>query len=331
MSEIAFEYLLAAREAVKGTAINPPTHYLNMSGVVTPRREMYRPDEARGTLAEYYRSKIVRKWNEWTAEGVADVYTLPVLLESCIKGAAAIATPGGGTSSRTHTYVPTMTSDDLQSLTLYWGDPNVQAFQSDYCMVDEVTISADASSTDGAMMSVSGQGHFPAKTAPISLPSFLEAPLLAPANMQLWIDSGVDAIGTTPITGRVISGEATIPSGVVYKWWATGTAGTQEFSSYGRKKRHAELKLVMEVPNLTQYNQWESGTSLKVRWRLSGTLIEAALYHYIQMDIYGPFDALDWGEYEGTNRTIALTILSEYNSTAGHDFQVIVQNDRATL
>jgi len=329
MAEIAFEYLLAAREAVKGTPINPPTRYLNMAGTITPRTSRFRPNESRGTLAEYYRSKIVRKWSEWEGEGGADVYTLPLLLEACIKGAATIATPGGGTTSRTHTYNPTMTADDLQSLTLYWGDPNVQAWQADYCMVDEITVAADASSEDGVTMAVKGQGHFPAKTAPASTPVMLAAPLLAPADMQLWIDTAV--IGSTEITGRLISAEFTIPSGVAYKYLATGPTGTQEFASYGRKKRHAELKVTFELPDMTQYDQWAAATTLKARLLLNGSIIEAALRHYIQFDIYGPFDTLEWGELEGTNRTISLTMMSEYDATAGHDFQVVVQNDLTTI
>ena len=329
MAEIAFEYLLGVREAIKGTPITVPTHYLNLAGTVTPRMSRYRPVEARGILAEYSRSDVVRKYAEWTGEGPADVYTLPLLLESCIKGAATIATPGGGTNARTHTYNPTMASDDLQSLTLYWGDPNVQAFQVDYGMVDQVTVSADASSEDGCSMSAQGQGHFPAKTAPDSVPAQLNAPLLAPADMQLWIDASI--IGSTEVVGRVISAEFTIPSGVVYKWLATGPTGSQGYSGYGRKKRHAELKVVLELPDTTQYDQWVAETVLKARLRLNGPIIESALRHYIQLDIYGPFDALDWGEYESANRTVAFTILSEYDSVAGHDFQVVVQNDRTTL
>jgi hypothetical protein len=328
-TELAFEYLLAAVESVKGTAVDPPTRYLNLAGTLTPRAEVYRPTETNGLLAEYTRTSIMRKWSELEAEGPADVYTLPMILESCIKGAATIATPGGGTNSRTHTYVPTMTSDDLKSLTIYSGDPNVQAFQTDYMMIDEVIISADATSTDGAQMSIKGTGHFPAKDAPNSLPTYVLAPIIAPADMELFIDTST--IGSTEVTGRLLSAEITIQSGVVPKWLASGTPGTLEFASYGRRKRHAELKLVLEVPDLTQYDQWAAATVLKTRLKLNGPIIESTLRHYIQLDIYGPFTDLEWSEYEGTNRTVELTIMSQYDSTATHDFQVIVQNDLTTV
>jgi len=446
--EIPFEFLLAGIESAHGTPNTTPTRYLNLSGVVTPRKARYRPNESRGTLAEYYRSTDVRKWSEFEAEGGLDVYTLPLLLNALIAGgidgsgatpatlttdladdhndlvytavtgggqgnhisvqyidpgadnspldvdvvdsaikvylatdgsgtitttagdiSAAIAahpvastlvtvtnaasnngtgvvtamdttylsggsgadvtTPDGATNSRLWTFVPTMDADDLDSLTLYWGDPNVQAFQADYCMLDELTITADAGGTDGVTMSISGQGRFPSKTAPGVVPSMLSAPLLMPSAMQLWIDTAT--IGTTEITGRVIGAEVTIPSGVTRKWLAAGPTGDLDFVTHGRAKRHAELKLTLEVPDLTQYNQWVAATVLKTRVRFNGPLIEAGFHHYVEFDIYGPMDGFEWGEFEGSNRTVELTILSEYDSSAGYDFAVKVQNDRDAL
>ena len=68
-----------------------------------------------------------------------------------------------------------------------------------------------------------------------------------------------------------------------------------------------------------------------MRIRFNGPIIEGALRHYIQVDIYGPFDTLDWGENEGSNRTIGLNVMSVYHATPAADFGVVVQNDRATI
>ena len=329
-SELAFEYLVGVLEAIKGLAVDTPTHYLNLAGTITPAQDRYRPSESRGMLAEYYRSAVVRQWSDWSGDGPADTYTLPFFLEQLIKGAGVITTPGGGATTRLHTYAPTMNADDLQSATLYWGDPNVQVFQSAYCMCDEITIAADASSSDGVTMSAKGMGWFPVKTAPDSVPAMLDAPLLAPSDMQLWIDTTL-AIGTTEITDRLISEEFTIPSGIKRKWLASGPTGGQNFQAYGRAPRHAEAKAVFELSDMTQYDLWAAATSLKMRLRFNGPIIEGVLRHYINLDIYGPFDALDWGDLEGSNRTIGLSILSEYNAAAGYDFAVAVQNDRATI
>lgn len=331
--ETAFEYLLAAHEAVRGTKIDPPTIYLNMAGKITPKQSVYRPVESRGVLADWHRSKVVRQWSEIDAAGPADVYSLPFLLEQLVKAPGVIATPGGGTNSRTHTYAPTMNADNLLSGTYYWGDPNIQAFQSDYMMLDSLVIAADGSGTDGVTQAIKGMGHFPAKDAPDSVPAMRNAPLLAPSDLQLWIDTS-SAIGSTEIIGRIVSAEVTIPSGVTRKWIVSGPTGGQNFGLCGRKRRHAEMKLVFELPDMTQYDLWAAHTSLKVRLRYNGPIIESTLRHYIQVDLYAPFDPMDWGELEGSNRTIALNLLSEYDTNAaaaGYDFCVVVQNDLATL
>ena len=329
MGEIAFEYLLAGLEITRGTAATAPTHYLPLAGTLTPKKERYRPAENRGMLAEYFRSVDVRRWSELEAKGGADVYTLPVLLNTLAKGGvSAPTTPGGATTARLWEFAPTMDADDLQSMTLWFGDPNVQVFRSAFCMVDELTLTGEASGTDGVTMSIKGQGRFPTKNNPGSVPSVLQAPLLAPGAMQVWIDS--TTIGTTEVVGRVAAAEITIPLGGTRKWLAAGPSAGLDFQALGRSKRHAELKLTLELPDLVQYDQWEAATSLKTRVRFNGPLIETAFYHFVEFDIYGPFDSLDLGENEGS-RTIELTILSEYDATAGHDWAVRVQNDRNAL
>lgn len=330
--EIAFEYLVAAIEAVRGTAVNPPTRYLNLAGLITPEATRYRPDESRGRLAEFNRSVVVRKVSSFEAEGPADVYTLPLILNSAIKGnVTAPATPGGATDARLWTFDPTMDADDVESLTLYGGDPNVQAFQSAFNLIDELTIKGDASKTDGVTLAIKGMGQYPAKTAPLSLPAELEGPLLTPGKMQVWLDTGTDAIGTTELQGRVISAEFSVNKNNARKWLASGPSSNLGFSKVGRGKFHGELKLVLEVPDLDQYDLFGTDTEVKARVRFNGPEIETGFYHYVQVDAYGPADGFAWGENEGTNRTIELTILTEYNADAGHDFQILVQNDRDAL
>jgi hypothetical protein len=241
----------------------------------------------------------------------------------------ALTTPAGATNSRLWTFAPDMTSDTLESLTLYWGDPNVQAFQAAYGLLDELKISADAGSADGVTMSITGHAQFPAKTPPSEVPDMVLGTLFPPQGMQLWIDTST--IGSTAIAGRLISAEVTIPSGATYKYQAAGPTGTLTYAAHGRGVRHAEMKLVFEVPDMTQYDQWVAGTTLKARLRFNGALIEAGFYEYVEVDIYGPFESHAWGEYEGSNRTIELTILSEYNATATHDYCVRVQSDNEAL
>ncbi len=408
MAEIPFEALLIGLESTPGTGVEP-THYASMVGTLNPVVERYRPDEARGTLVEAYRSKIVRQHSEWSADGPLDVYLLPVLLNMCVTGnmTGQPTTPGGGTNSRLWTFKPAITTNDLKTATLFWGDRNVQMFEGNFGTVDELTISADASSTDGSTMSASGRTQFQSydtfsinaitkadpgvvtttaahglaagdkvrlidvggmvelegviatvaspsgsnfslagldtsgyttytsggtveKVAP-AFPAILTAPLISGAAMQMWLDTGGDAIGTTEILARLISAEHVIPVNYGYKHLAVGPAGSKTYGRVGRGKRSITTRVTLELLDLDQYSLFENDTPVKLRVRHNGDLIEGSLYHYVEVDTYGPMTFTDWGELEGTNRTISLEVMSEYNADLGADFSVKVQNDRATL
>src|SRR6266487_2280046 len=129
-SELTFEYLALALETTRGTAISPPTHYLPVKGMIKPVREKYRPEESRGTLARNYRNKTVRTSAELSGEGGLDPNYLPLIANLMVKTNSSPTTPTNGILTRLWTYTPTMTSDDLKSATCYFGDPNVQIFQS---------------------------------------------------------------------------------------------------------------------------------------------------------------------------------------------------------
>lgn len=332
-AEIAFERFAGALESVHGTAIAAPTKTFNATGMITPARTFSRRSRSDGTLSEWYAAVATREEGAWTLEGDLDVNTLPFLLEMAIKGAGTIATPGGGTTARTHTYVPTMTSDDLLSATLFWGDPGWgtgKVFQSPYCMVDELTISSDANSTDSSTMSASGTCQFPTKLTAPAIPTLTAGGLIVGGWLQLFMDTS-SVIGTTPITGRVISASHTLTNNIAYKHLATGPGGSLSFVRHGRGKRHLETTVVFELADETQYDLFVAGTVTKTRVIHNGPLIEGSLYNSVTVDSYGPLDALEWSDLEGTNRAVAFTIQSQYDATLGADMRFVVTNAIATI
>lgn len=406
MAEITFEAMLMALESTSGTAVEP-THYMPVVGTLSPSTERYMPDESRGTLIANYRSKLVRKSGSWTAEGPLDVKLLPVLLNMVATGdMTGQPTTPGGTNPRLWTFVPTVTSNDLKTATLYWGDQNVQMFKGVFATVDELTISSDASGTEGARMSLNGMANWPdydtasvsaitaanpgvvttsaahgfadgdkvrfvdvggmtelndniytvangssttfelsgvdttgfttytsggtiQKVAPV-FPSVIESSLIAGIDMQVWLDTS-SAIGTTEIVGRVVSAEHVIPTNYSYKYVAQGPTGNRTYSRVGRNKRFITTRVTMELIDLDQYNLFADDENVKLRVRHNGDLIEAGYYNYVEVDTYGKLQFTDWGELEGTNRTVQFEVMSEYNTGAGHDWAIRVQNDRTAL
>lgn len=333
--EIAFEYLLAALEATRGTAVDPPTHRLPLMGTITPKEERFYPEQSSGLLAANMTSATVRRWAELKASGGLDSLYAPFLFNMLLKSVTSPTTPGGATTARLWTFTRDMTTDTMKSGTIFWGDPNVQAFRSAFMMLGEATIAADTSGTDGATIELTGRGKFPEKDAPNSTPSqFTGIPIMIPGKMQLWLDTGL-AIGSTEITdARLVAASLKFPTGVSFKNNAQGATSDLSFSGVGRGRSAPEGMIRLEVPDTTQYDGYAtlSGDTVhKVRVRINGPLIEGALYHYVEWDIYGPLTAPSWGELESTNRTIEFTIPGHYDATLASDLSVKVQNNRTSL
>lgn len=340
-AEQAFEIFALALETVRGTAITPPTHYMPFKGMVKPFREKARSEVSDGTLDEFNRSKTVRAGSEFSGEGDADPNYAPLIFNMIMKANDTPTTPTDGVLTRLWTYTPTLTSDDLKSATMYGGDPNVQIFQAPYSLAEELTVSSDAGGTDAAKWSMKGFGRFPARVAAPAMPAQAQGDQLMPGAMQLWMDTGATAIGTTEVTGRFLSADWAIPTGVTKKYYAGGPTGGLNFSKTGRKKRSAKATIVVELNDVSigagkEYLTWEADTVVKMRIRLNGSLIESVgagptlYYSYIQLDIFGALDAFDWGDYEG-NRTMQFEVTSERNATAGYGYALYAQNARTAL
>lgn len=332
-AETAFEYIGVALETTRGTAISAPTHLMPFTGMVTPTSEQYRPEESRGTLEEFYRTTTVRTGSDWSMEGGADPAYAPLVLNMAVKAVTSPSTPTNGVLTRLWTFVPTQTADDIKTATLFWGDPNATIYRSAYNYVNEFSISADASGTDGVTWSISGNGKKPAAFAAPALPAQAVGSLLMPQKMSLWMDTS-SAIGTTAISDRLVSAEFTVSKNINPKYFAAGPTADGSFSRIGRGKFHAELTLTLELADQTQYDLYAAGTTTKTRVRFNGDLIESVTpdyYNYIEVDIYGPLVAPSWGDTAGTNRTITFTIMSQYDSTLGASWAVRTQNTKTSI
>lgn len=335
MAELVFEKGTMALEATAGTAVGTPTHIMPGNFVLTPDGDVFRPSENRGTRAEYYRGKTTKRHSTWeTGDTGLDTAMLPPLLNLAVAGVTTPTTPAGATLARLWTFARSQTSVTEKTATFTWGDANVQIFQAAYGVCDSFSITSDGTGSDGCMMNFSGRAKAMSKIADPTYPPQLIGPLVVPLESQLWIDTGSDAIGTTAITGRVLSSAFSIDNlrgEAKYVW--VGPGGSIEPNRYGVNKTHAQLVLRFELDDMDQYDLlMDPDIDLwKVRVRLNGPEIEDGFNHYVEIDFYGFPDIPAWGEYASSNRTIDVTLQSQYFATAGHDWQIKVQNNRTAL
>lgn len=336
MAELAFEVLALALESTAGTAVAAPTSFFNLSGTVSPRKEYFEPDDASGLLAAVTRSKVVRKWSEWSADGGLDTDVLPVLLEMFVKGGVSPTQPGTAASAYQWDYTPTMNADDLKTATIWFGDPNLSdILQAAYGIPGSLTISNDASTTDGASLSLAGMANFPSKVSAPTLPARAFVEGIAGLDMQVYLDTA-SPIGTTEVAGRVVSAEHSLEAAVQPKYIATGPGGSKTFTRTGRGKRRMVTRVTMELIDYTEYDVFASDdTVARLRVIHNGGFIENDgtddYYHAVQVDTYGQLRFADWGDLEGTNRTVTFEVQSQYDATAGADWAIQVTNELSAL
>jgi hypothetical protein len=334
MTTIAFERLELAIEAVRSTAEAAPTHRPRLVGTLTPLLEYAEGTAVPGILSEADRAEAVQKSSEWEAEGDADANLMPLWGVAAIDGSQTTGAQQAATIAYLWTFLRTMTADNLKSLDLWVGDPGLQMLLADYGMVDELALTADASGTDPVQMSVSGHAHFPADAATPTAPSLLTGAMLLPGLTSLWMDAGVSAtIGTTAITGRLVSADITIPTGVTYKYLAQGATGTLEYARTGRERARPTLNLTFELLDMTQYDLFTAGSYVKTRIRFNAVpdSIVAGHNHYVEFDIFGKLRALSWGELEGSNRTVTFELPGMYDATAATDLVMRVKTTQSDL
>ena len=336
MSDIPFEYMaLAVPESVAGTPESAPLSYFNLAGKLKPERTLYKPEEQSGTLAKYMRSLVTRRWGTFDADGGLDPNILPQFLELIAKGGVTAVQPALGVLTYDWDYAPTMDSDDLVTATLWYGDPNMtQIQQGAFGIIDELQIAGDASGTDGVTISLSGMSTSPVKVTPPTAPTRASAPLMAALRMQLFLDTS-SAIGTTEITGKVVSAQHSFVSGRKPRFVAVGPTGGLTYSKVGRETRNIVARVEVEFDDFDEYDLFAADdVPVKMRVIYNGGLIESVTpdyYYGVTVDAYGQLELTDYGDNEGVVRTLVFEIETEFETAAAADWAISVRNTLATL
>lgn len=334
--EIAFERFGLALETPRGTAAAAPTHLIPMSGVLKPEFERATPAEQRGVLNDRLRSKVTKRWSSWSGDPFGlDVYYLPLLLNMTLAPLTTPTTPTSATLTRLWAFSRVMTADTQRSATAWWDEPATGSDRAPFAMVDDMTITSDATGSDTATQQFAGFAQDAAQVASPAFPALLTAPLITPLDMQAWLDTSL-AIGATALENSLLSASLKLSGMRSQKFYPAGPAAARTFTGVGVKKNHPTLDLVFEYSAALE-TLLRSDSILKTRVKMNGPAIETVAgpltyYHAVECDLWGTPDSIDFGSWaDGTNRTISCTLGGEYDATAGTDLIVRVYNDRTVL
>lgn len=338
--EIIFERLLAALEGTRGTAIAAPTHVMNGRGLLTPSQEHDEQQESRGMKWAFFNSEVVRQGAVFsTPDSPVDPNLFTFWLNMAVAPVTSATQPDATNWPSTYlwTFVPTAATDDIKTATLWWGDANIQYWSSDYAIINTLNFNNDANQIQGARFSLDGMAGFPSKVSAPTVPTNIGGRYLNNmVSANVWMDAA-SAIGTTAVTGRVISATHSLDTGMFPKFLAAGPLAAKDYTATGLDITGTRLvtTITLEVPDMTEYDLYAAGTTVKLRVRHNGPVIDvygggSNSFRYVEFDTYGPLKNLSWGE-NGGNRTVSFTVESLYDATLGAPFRVAVQNPRSTL
>lgn len=234
------------------------------------RSQGYKPNTANQILKDYGSGQVT---------GPLDYLQIIYPLNSMVTG--VIATPGGGTLSRTHTFTPAaIGADAFKTFTIQEGDTTA-ARQMANSVFSEFGVTANLSTAEinGAIL-----GTTPTTVTLTGSPTAIA---LLPVNIReidLFMDTTFAGLGTTKITDAE-SIEFKITNKYALKWVLNTT--------------NTSFKDIIEVaPNLTFSFQTEDNAQSRslydslntnpvkyLRMQATGPIIEAALTYYIKLDV----------------------------------------------
>lgn len=223
-------------------------------------------------------SQIIKDFGTGRLTGPLNYNEIIYPLNSMVTG--VVTTPGGGTTSRTHTFTPAGIGEDtFKTFTIQEGDTTA-ATQMSYSVFSEFGLTANNSTADitGALF-----GRTPTTATLSPAPT---AVALLPVNVReidLYMDPTFAAIGTTKITDHL---ETTFNITNKYgQKWVLNT-------SYTSFKDVIELAPALTLSFTTEHNAqsrafYDTLTSNPVqyfRFQATGPIIEAAIAYKFQLN-----------------------------------------------
>lgn len=210
-------------------------------------------------------------------------YTEIVYPLSGLLGGATIATPSGGTASRSWTFNPSSTANDVPiTYTVAVGGTAAadRAEKFSYGLVTGLTIPFDRSSISmtgtmiGQIMSIGvGTALMVGTATAIAL-----VPVLS-SQVCVYSDATSGSLGSSRLT-RVMSGELQITNKYAPLWTVDCTQAS--FVAHVDVEPSAQLRLTVEADaaGLAHYTNAQAGTTEFLRVEATGTVIEAGSIKY---------------------------------------------------
>lgn len=326
-----------AKEAVRGTAIDPPVRCLLGNGrVVSQREEETFEDQDIGMLARSARApEFSKHWTDLTLPFQFDYAQVLLGLMAGMKGGVSGA---GGGADKTWTFAPAVNADPVvDTFTIRYVESDgtnriIKEAAHCFCTGFEVTV-GDSGMAEVVVNMMGRKATAPAYDA-VALPVLQPAAALL---FKLYLDTAWATLGTTQITGQIYGISYKYDTGIFAQWYDDGRAA-MDFSTIHFRRRAAELEIDVAVdpaagfvPN--EETARDAKTKRFVQIEALGPTLGGSTYK-IELDgcYYHAADSMqEIGNDRDGNIVRRAHLLSTYDSTGVADVRTVVVNNIATF
>lgn len=285
-----------------------------------------------GTYAARRRVTYQRQRVAFSATDLLTYEDLPWWFQFALKGGVTATGDGGSPPAYPYIFVPSLSTDDLKSMTLefmYSGNP----YESTQVMLNTWAIRIDPDNEGGWIGDFELLGRDWATTTYTGSIADRTTEVIKAPTTKLYIDAGGGTIGTTQVTGRLISATVSGNNSIHFKAFAEDELAFAA-NKVGRGQRFFDAQITLEFDSDTEFDNFRSSSPVerKIRLQAEGTQIHGGTVtnKRARLDMNGYWSTIGWGDREG-NIIATLGFSAFYNSTAGYDLSAEVVNALSTL
>jgi hypothetical protein len=247
------------------------------------------------------------------------------ILDIGVKGGGVITTPGGGTTTRLHTYVP----GALYAATFEWMDGK-NPWEIAGCYADTIEIDLDVQGQVMVNVGIFGTGMVAAAlTGSLAqrTPDFFRG-----WEAKVYIDNLGATPGTTEIPCVVTAANISYSNNLGRVFAANNSRAACAVNP-GEIDLTVSLTMrAAQATALTEFTAFQAGTQRLVRLSFgNNTVLEGSLYKFVTLDIPGAWTAVDLGANGQGERLYQFTGSYVYDAVNAFGFQVRAQNNRAAV
>lgn len=322
----------AGIESVRGTPV-PATRIVYADITPDIQRALNHGINRSGTFTSRRRPHYSRTRPNFAAVDEATFEDLAWWMELAIKGGVTGAGDAGSPEAFTYEYIPSLSTDDLDSITLEWNEAG-NPIESSQLMIDSWTLRGDPDNdNESAWMfdaQLMGRDVTTGITYTPAIPQRDTEVILA-RGTKFYVDGTAANVGMTQVTGKLINWSISGNNNLHFKAFAEDERYFAA-NKVGRGERTYDTQLTFEFEDPDEFDNFLSSDPVfrAIRLERDGSIIHDAVRNRLRTDIFGYWSTFQRGNRE-TNLTATMTLQHFLDADATTDFRAEVVNDLSVL